>query len=70
MIYTTNTIENLNRRFRKATKTTQVFPHDDALVKLLWLAQADFTDNWRITARNWGEVMAQFTILFPERIRF
>lgn len=70
MIYTTNTIENLNRQFRKVTKTTQVFPHDDALVKLLWLAQADFTDAWRVTARNWGEIMAQFTILFPERIRF
>lgn len=70
MIYTTNTIENLNRQFRKVTKTTQVFPHDDALVKLLWLAQADITDAWRVTARNWGEIMAQFTILFPERIRF
>ena len=70
MIYTTNTIENLNRQFRKVTKTTQVFPHDDALVKLLWLAQADITEKWRVTAHNWGEIMAQFTILFPDRITF
>lgn len=70
MIYTTNTIENLNRQFRKVTKTTQVFPHDDALIKLLWLAQADITDTWYLTARNWGEIMAQFTILFPDRIEF
>ncbi len=70
MIYTTNTIENLNRQFRKVTKATQVFPHDDALVKLLWLAQADITEKWRVTAHNWGEIMAQFTILFPDRITF
>lgn len=70
MIYTTNTIENLNRQFRKVTKTTQVFPHDEALVKLLWLCQANISDGWRVAQRNWGEIMAQFTILFPDRIRF
>ena len=70
IIYTTNTIESVNRQFRKATKTTQVFPHDDALIKLLWLAQTDFIQGWQKTSRNWGEIMAQFTILFPDRISF
>ena len=70
MIYTTNTIENLNRQFRKVTKTTTIFPHDDALIKLLWLAQADFTQNWRLAMRHWGAIMAQLTILFPERLQF
>ena len=70
MIYTTNTIESLNGQFRKVTKTTQVFPHDDALLKLLWLAQADLSEKWRLSTRNWGEIMAQFTILFPDRIQF
>ncbi len=57
MVYTTNAIESLNRQFRKVTKTTQVFPHDDALIKLLWLAQADITQNWVITVRSWGELL-------------
>lgn len=70
MIYTTNAIENLNRQFRKVTKTTTVFPHDDSLLKLLWLAQSDITQNWRMSIRNWGEIMAQLTILFPERVQF
>jgi putative transposase len=70
IVYTTNTIENLNRQFRKVTKTTQVFPHDDALIKLLWLAQADITQKWTMTTRNWGEVMAQLNILFPDRMQF
>ena len=70
MVYTTNAIENLNRQFRKVTKTTTVFPHDDALIKLLWLAQADITQAWVLTTRNWGEIMAQLNILFPDRVHF
>jgi transposase-like protein len=70
MVYTTNAIENLNRQFRKVTKTTTIFPHDDALIKLLWLAQADITQGWVLTTRNWGEVLAQLNILFPDRVHF
>jgi transposase-like protein len=70
MIYTTNAIENLNRQFRKVTKTTTVFPHDDALLKLLWLAQADIARTWSLPVRHWGEVMAQLAILFPDRVQF
>ena len=69
-IYTTNTIENLNRQFRKVTKTTVVFPHDDSLLKLLWLAQTDLSNKWTMPVRNWGEAMAQLTILFPDRVQF
>ncbi len=70
MIYTTNAIENLNRQFRKVTKTTGVFPHDDSLMKLLWLAQTDIADRWTFIIRGWGEAMAQLSILFPDRIHF
>jgi len=70
MIYTTNAIENLNRQFRKVTKTTTVFPHDDSLVKLLWLAQADIAHRWSFAIRGWGEAMAQLSILFPDRVTF
>jgi transposase-like protein len=38
ILYTTNPIESLNRQFRKVTKSTTIFPHDQALLKLLWLA--------------------------------
>ncbi len=69
-VYTTNAIENLNRQFRKVTKTTQIFPHDDALLKLLWLAQADLTQKWVLGTRNWSEVMAQLSIMFPDRVHF
>ena len=68
MIYTTNAIESLNRQFRKVTKTTSVFPHDESLVKLLWLAQRDISRKWSMSVRNWGQILAQFAILFPEKI--
>lgn len=70
MIYTTNAIENLNRQFRKVTKTTTVFPHDESLMKLLWLAQADMSLGKTHTVRNWSEIMAQLSIVFPDRIQF
>jgi transposase-like protein len=69
-VYTTNAVENLNRQFRKVTKTTQIFPHDDSLLKLLWLAQADITQKWVLGTRNWSEVMAQLSIMFPDRVHF
>ena len=70
MIYTTNAIENLNRQFRKVTKTTTVFPHDESLMKLLWLAQADITSSRSFAVRNWSEIMAQLSVVFPDRVQF
>ena len=68
LIYTTNPIESLNRQFRKVTKTTSIFPHDEALKKLLWLAQKDITKKWDKPIANWGEMIAQFVIFFPDRV--
>jgi transposase-like protein len=68
IMYTTNTIENLHRQLRKVTKTTTIFPHEDALKKLLWLAQHDITRRWTMPIHNWGVVIAQFAILYPDRI--
>lgn len=70
IIYTTNMIESLNHQFRKVTKTTIVFPHDDSVIKILWLAQADIAQSRVMAIRNWGEVIAQLSILFPERAWF
>jgi len=69
-IYTTNAIENLNRQFRKVTKTTTIFPHNDSLEKLLWLAQDDIAKRWIHPVRRWGEIIMQLAILFPGKIDF
>lgn len=67
IIYTTNAIEGLNRQFRKVTKTTSIFPHDEALTKLLFLAAQDISKKWNMTAHNWGIIVSQLAILFPEK---
>lgn len=69
IIYTTNIIEGLNRQFRKVTKTTSIFPHNEALEKLLWLAQKDITKKWSMPIKNWGKIIGQFAIIFPDRIK-
>ena len=43
MIYTTNQIENFNRQLRKVSKSRTIFPTDDSLFKLLYLATIDIT---------------------------
>ena len=42
-IYTTNAIEGFNRQLRKVTKAKSVFPTDDSLFKMLYLAMIDIT---------------------------
>jgi len=69
IIYTTNTIESLNRQFRKVTKTTTIFPNDESLEKLLYLAQNDVTKKWNKSIRHWGKIITQLAIIFPERIK-
>lgn len=68
VMYTTNLIENLNRQFRKVTKTKSVFPNNSSLMKLLWLRQRDITKKWNIPIRNWAQIYAQLSILFPDKI--
>ena len=52
IIYTTNSIENFNRQLRKVTKSGTIFPTDDALFKILYLAMIDITKKW--TGKNLG----------------
>jgi putative transposase len=44
VIYTTNSIESLNYQLRKIIKNRGHFPHDDAVIKLLWLAIMNIED--------------------------
>ena len=69
VIYTTNSIENYNRQLRKVTKTRTIFPTDDALFKLLYLAMMDITKKWTGKAWNWGQTLDQFCIYFGDRIQ-
>lgn len=68
LIYTTNSIENFNRQLRKVTKSRSVFPTDDALFKILYLAMLDATKKWTGKGWNWGLALDQLCIYFGDRI--
>ena len=68
LIYTTNAIENFNRQLRKVTKSKTVFPSDDALLKMLYLAQSDITKKWTGRRRDWGEIHSQLEVFFADRL--
>ena len=68
IIYTTNTIEGYNRQLRKITKTTSVFPTEDSLLKLLYLATKNITKKRTTQVRDRGNIIWQLESFFPNRI--
>ena len=67
MIYTTNAIEALNAKLRRAVRTRGHFPTDEAALKLLYLVLNLAEKEWRMPPREWGMAKAQLAILFEER---
>ena len=67
MIYTTNAIEALNRRLRKAIKTKGSFPSEDAARKLVYLAIQNAVPQWTRT-RGWTKALLAFKIRFGDRL--
>ena len=68
LIYTTNAIEGFNRQLKKVTKAKSVFPTDDSLFKMLYLAMKDITKKWTGRRQDWSRIYAQLTIYYGDRI--
>ncbi|MEG3040665.1 MAG: IS256 family transposase [Clostridium sp.] len=66
IIYTTNVIESLNSQFRKVTKTKLIFPNDDSLLKMLYLAVERIERKWTRQYADWDLVVNQLKIVFSE----
>jgi putative transposase len=67
MIYTTNAIEALNSKLRRAVRTRGHFPNDDAALKLLYLVLNHAAEDWKRAPREWTEARTQFAVIFGER---
>lgn len=67
-IYTTNAIESLNITLRKVIKNKRVFPSDEAVFKLLYLAIERISKKWTMPIQNWKPAMNYFMIEHKERI--
>ena len=67
IIYTTNAIESLNAKLRRAVRTSGHFPTDEAAIKLLYLVLRQVAGEWKMPPREWCEAKTQFAIMFDER---
>jgi putative transposase len=71
VIYTTNAIESINARIRKAVKARGHFPTETAALKCVYLAVMSLDPTGRGRQRwtnRWKPALNAFTIAFPDRI--
>jgi transposase-like protein len=68
IIYTTNAVEALHRQFRKITKAKSLFPNDESLRKILYLAYTGTAKRWIIAMPNWQVALNHLTIIFEDRL--
>ena len=66
-VYTTNSIENLNRQIRKAIKTRGHFPDEQAATKHIYLAIQRAEGKWQ-QAFNWTAALRGLKIHFGNRL--
>ena len=67
IIYTTNAIEALNSKLRRAVRVRGHFPSDEAATKLLYLILNRSEKEWKMPPRAWTMAKAQFAVIFGER---
>ena len=67
LVYTTNAIEALNSKLRRAVRARGHFPSDEAAMKLLFLVLNRTEKEWTMPPREWSLAKAHFAILFGER---
>ncbi len=69
IIYTTNSIEAMNSKLRRAVRARGHFPNDEAAIKLLYLVLNHLAQEWKRQPREWTEAKTQFAIIFGERFK-
>lgn len=67
-ISTTNAIESLNSVIRQAIKKRKVFPTDDSVRKVIYLAIDAASKKWNMPIRDWRLAMSRFIIEFGDRL--
>jgi transposase-like protein len=58
-LYTTNATESLNCQLRKVSKNRLLFPSDEAIFKILYLAIRNASEKWTMPIREWGQALNQ-----------
>lgn len=67
-IYTTNVVESIHSSLRHITDNRSLFPNDDAILKLLFLALTNASAKWTMPIHNWKPALQQLAIHFDGRV--
>ncbi len=67
VIYTTNAIESVNMTLRKVTRNHRIFPSDEAVYKVLYLAIRNIAKKWTMPIREWKPALNRFALEFAGR---
>jgi putative transposase len=67
VIYTTNAIESVNMTLRKVTRNHRIFPSDEAVYKVVYLAMRNISKKWTMPIRDWKPALNRFAVEFAER---
>ena len=67
VIYTTNATPSVNMTLRKVTRNHRIFPSDEAVYKVVYLAMRNIAKKWTMPIHNWKPALNRFAVEFAER---
>jgi putative transposase len=67
VISTTNAIESLNMTLRKVTRNHRIFPSDEAVYKVVYLAVRNLAKKWTMPIHDWKPALNRLAVQFAER---
>jgi putative transposase len=67
IIYTTNAIESVNMTLRKVTRNHRIFPSDEAVYKVVYLAMRNISKKWTMPIHHWKPALNRLAVEFADR---
>ena len=58
----------MNASIRHITNNRALFPSDEAIFKLLYLAMMNASKKWTMPVKHWAQALQQFAIFFEGRV--
>jgi transposase-like protein len=67
-IYTTNAIESVNSVIRKFTRNRKIYPNEESVLKIMYMAINEASKKWTHPIKHWNQALNYFAILFEDRM--
>lgn len=67
-IYTTNAIESVNSVIRKFTRNRKIYPNEESVLKIIYMAINEASKKWTQPIKYWNQALNYFAILYEDRV--